>query len=260
MLKKTAPVSAEIRTQHAVQAIQSVGWQEHTIDTGQFVLKAYGTQLKTTMNDVLTIYIEGDGLAWISNDFPSENPTPLNPIGLKIAIQDKKNYPIVYLARPCQFALNTLWRSCRSPYWTHLRFSSEIIHSMNQAVDYLKNFYRTKQIILIGYSGGGTIAALMSARRNDVIKLITLAAILDIKEWVDQKSLTPLHGSLNPTDVWKELVSIPQTHWVGEKDNIVPKEIAFNYAKHFPAEKKPKIIVVPEFDHVCCWATGLQFS
>lgn len=33
--------------------------------------------------------------------------------------------------------------------------------SMNQAVDYLKTYYQVKQIRMIGYSGGGTIAALL---------------------------------------------------------------------------------------------------
>jgi pimeloyl-ACP methyl ester carboxylesterase len=122
-------------------------------------------------------------------------------------------------------------------------------------VDYLKNFYHAKNIILIGYSGGGTVAALVAAKRTDVIRLITVAAILDVKQWVRQKSLTPLYGSLNPADEWNKLASIPQTHWVGAKDRVVPKEVAFAFAQHFPKTQKPEIISVPDFDHACCWAT-----
>jgi hypothetical protein len=72
---------------------------------------------------------------------------------------------------------------------------------------------------------------------------------------VRQQSLTPLYGSLNPADSWSNLVSIPQTHWVGGKDTVVPKEVAFAFSKRFPATKKPKIKVIPTFDHSCCWAT-----
>lgn len=247
-------ISPEVRAMQAAQFAKSVGWKEHTIHTNPFLLKAYSSPIKNKVDD-LTIYIEGDGLAWISEDMPSNDPTPIVPTGLEMAIHDQKNYPIAYLARPCQFVLNDDSSACSPEYWTNLRFSVEVINAMNEGVDYLKNYYHAKKIILIGYSGGGTIAALMTARRTDIIKLITVAAILDVKQWVDQKSLTPLKGSLDPADVWEKLVSIKQTHWVGGKDTVVPKEIAFAFANHFPLTKRPTIIVNPFFDHVCCWAT-----
>jgi len=151
--------------------------------------------------------------------------------------------------------LNNEWRGCRQAYWTNLRFSPEVIKAMNEAVTELKNYYHAKKTILIGYSGGGTIATLIAARRTDVAKLITVAAMLDMKQWIDQESLTPLYGSLDPALEWKNLLSIPQTHWVGGKDIIVRKEVAFAFANHFPLAKRPTIKVVPNFDHTCCWTT-----
>ena len=247
-------LSPESRAMRAAHLAKRVGLKEHTIHTDRFTLKAYGSTspIKTK---TLTIYIEGDGLAWLSEDRPSNNPTPHVPTGLKMAIHDQKNNPLVYLARPCQFVFNDEWKNCQRAYWTNLRFSPEVIRAMNQAVNHLKKYYHANQIVLIGYSGGGTIATLLSASRTDVIHLITVAAILDTAYWVNQENLTPLYGSLNPADEWKNLASIPQTHWVGGKDTVVRKEIAFAYAEHFPAAKKPKIIVIPRFDHHCCWAT-----
>ncbi len=242
-----------LRAIHAAQLANKAGWKEHTIQTTLFTLKAYGSSARSKTK-TLTIYIEGDGLAWLSEDSPSQNPTPMVPTGLNMAIHDQKNKPIAYLARPCQFVFKAAWRNCRQDYWTHLRFSQDVIHTMNQAVEYLKQYYHAQQIVLIGYSGGGTIATLLSAQRQDVIQLITVAAILDIDHWVKQEDLTPLYGSLNPADAWKNLISIPQTHWVGDKDQVVSKEVAFAFAQRFPAAKKPKINVVPGFNHACCWA------
>lgn len=109
--------------------------------------------------------------------------------------------------------------------------------------------------LLIGYSGGGTVAALIAARRTDIAQLMTVAAILDINHWVQQQSLTPLHGSLNPADAWQNLAAIPQVHWVGGKDTVVKKENALAFSSRFPTAKRPNIMVIPEFDHQCCWAT-----
>jgi hypothetical protein len=243
----------ELRSLQAAQLAKKTGWKEHTIHTSLFTLKAYGSSA-SSKTKILTIYIEGDGLAWLSEDSPSNNPTPTVPTGLNMAIHDQKNKPIAYLARPCQFVFKKAWRTCRQDYWTNLRFSREVIHAMNQAVEYLKQYYHAQQIVLIGYSGGGTIATLLSAKRQDVIQLITVAAILDIDHWVRQENLTPLYGSLNPADAWKKLISIPQTHWVGGKDKVVSKEVAFAFVQRFPAAKKPKINVVPGFNHTCCWA------
>ena len=124
---------------------------------------------------------------------------------------------------------------------------------MNQGVTYLKKYYGAKYLILIGYSGGGTIAALLSAQRQDVIQLMTIAAPLDTQAWTSLKHLTPLEDSLNPADAWRTLYPIKQTHWIGSEDSVVPKEIVLSFAQKFPTAQKPKIMVIPHFDHQCCW-------
>lgn len=249
------PISPETRSIQAASLAKKAKWNAYSIHTKLFTLQAYGSPA-AKKTKTLTIYIEGDGLAWLSEDRPSDNPTPLVPTALKMAIQNQKNTPVVYLARPCQFISNDAWAGCQQAYWTHLRFSPEVIDAMNQAVNYLKKYYHARQLILKGYSGGGTIAALITARRSDVIQLTTVAAVLDTNYWVRQESLTPLYGSLNPADAWKSLASVPQVHWVGGKDKVVPKEVAFAFAEHFPLPRKPEIRVVPGFDHLCCWATA----
>lgn len=254
---QTPVLSPEVRTMQAASLAKKAGWHAHTMHSSRFTLQTYRSPAPKKANR-LTIYIEGDGLAWLSETMPSTNPTPIVPTGLQMAIHDQKNNPIVYLARPCQYVLKEEWAGCRQAYWTNLRFSPEVINAMNQAVDRLKNEYRAQHIVLIGYSGGGTIATLIAARRTDVIQLTTIAAILDTDFWVRHERLTPLYGSLNPADAWENLTNVPQTHWVGGKDTVAPKDVALAYGKRFPATKKPSIRVIPSFDHACCWATDWQ--
>jgi hypothetical protein len=50
---------------------------------------------------MLTVYIEGDGFAWLSRSQASYDPSPLNPVGLELALR----HPLgesAYLARTCQ--------------------------------------------------------------------------------------------------------------------------------------------------------------
>ena len=247
--------SAVLRAANAAHLAKAAGWLPRTLHTASFTFKAYGPK-PTPLATTLTIYIEGDGLAWISDDTPSDNPTPINPVGLKIATHDTKHPQVTYLSRPCQYVFGRDWAGCRPDDWTDSRFSAEIVQATNQAVDDQKKHYHAKKIILIGYSGGGAIAALVSASRTDVVQLITIAGTLDIDDWVHRKNLTPLRGSLNPADKWASLVSIPQIHWVGGRDTVVPKEVAFAYTRRFPSSKKPVVNVMPTFDHSCCWATN----
>ena len=147
--------SVEARIAHAEAIALAANWHATTLHTHDFVFKAYKPK-SVPAGRTLTIYIEGDGFAWETNDTPSDNPTPVTPMGLELAIHDKKNTPVVYLARACQFVLGADWGTCRMDYWTHLRFSPTLIQATNQAVDILKLQSGAKKIILIGYSGGGS--------------------------------------------------------------------------------------------------------
>ena len=181
----------------------------------------------------------------------SKNPTPLNPIALKLALAQPEGNA-AYLARPCQY-INHQDRFCEQDYWTSKRFAPEVINSTNQAVEQLKSKFSAKTITLVGYSGGGAVAALVASLRADVIKLVTIAGNLDHKAWTKHHHISPLLGSLNPTDYWHELERIPQVHLVGAKDRIVPLSVFDAYQSAFPVTKKPLANVIMNFDHQCCW-------
>jgi pimeloyl-ACP methyl ester carboxylesterase len=243
--------SVQDRHMAAETMASEAGWQSFIVDTGDFSLTAFApADLQPYKN--LTIYIEGDGFAWATPDTPAYDPTPVNPVALKLALKDSFKHAI-YLARPCQYVTAENRRNCHVKYWTNKRFSPEVIGSVNEAITQLMRKYGAQKLILVGYSGGGAIATLVAARRYDVEKLITVAGNLDIAEWTRQKHLSPLVGSLNPADAWHELIHIPQLHYIGGKDSVISPALAKSYQNRFPKNALPKVIVMPEFDHHCCW-------
>lgn len=251
----SACASTSIAQRHrASQKIAAdAGWQQLELDAGPFVLAAFvPPQPDTGKDDTLTIYIEGDGLAWVDARTPSFDPTPGHPLALQLAIKDPSHHA-VYLGRACQYVQGDKRRNCSARYWTNARFAPEVIKASNLAIDQLKQRHHAKRIILIGYSGGAAIATLSAAQRQDVSQLITIAGNLETTAWTTQQHLSPLTGSLNPADAWEALINIPQRHYVGLQDKVVPPIFASMYRDRFPIGQQPEIIHVPGFDHHCCW-------
>ena len=246
-------LSPELRRDNAEQMAAASEWERVRLPAGRFVLAGYIPRNIPANNTILTIYLEGDGLAWINASLISLDPTPIKPVGLAMALRHPKG-AVAYLARPCQYVEGADTQGCSTQYWTNLRFAPEVVESANQAIDLLKQQFQATQLVLVGYSGGGAVAALVAARRHDVALLVTVAGNLDHRVWTGLHHATPLTGSLNPADAWPELQEIPQLHFVGGKDRIIPPEVAKSFVTHFPADRRPEIRVIPDFDHTCCWA------
>ena len=234
----------------ASQLANQHGWVKQAVHTNHFILQGF-LPSKPSTAETLTIYLEGDGLAWVKSTIPSANPTPINPLALKLALLDAT--PAAYIARPCQYVTEDQSKNCIPKYWTSHRFSTEVIASTNQAIDLIKNKVGAKKLILVGYSGGGAVAALVAAKRNDVIKLVTVAGNLDHVTWTNQRHLMPLSGSLNPADAWMDLQNIPQQHYVGGIDSNIDESIIRSYLSKFKLSDNLGINILPNFDHFCCW-------
>ena len=180
----------------------------------------------------LRVYIEGDGFAWKSRTKPSNNPTPHNPVGLKLAASDS-NKNVLYLARPCQFSNTPLPAVCQSNWWTNDRFSPAIIEAMNDALDQVVQKYPGVTLELVGYSGGGNIAALMAERRSDVRTLRTVAGNLDVAFVNAQHKVSAMPNALNAIDLASRLNRLPQTHFSGEEDKTVTPAVAERFQQAF---------------------------
>ncbi len=197
----------------------------------------------------VVVYIEGDGLAWRTRSMPSGDPTPLNPIGLRLAAVDPAPN-VVYLARPCQFIRDDA--ACRIAFWTDLRFAEVVIGAMDRAIDIAVGPHQAS-IHLVGYSGGGAVAALVAARRSDVVSLRTIAGNLDHVALTDFHRVSRLRGSLDPVLVAPALAGLPQRHFAGGRDDVVPAFVVSSFVRALGDSRCASILVAAQLDHGEGW-------
>lgn len=245
-------IPPEKRLAYTKQLANKNDWQQVIFKTNTFDLIGFVPK-KTKTSEILTVYIEGDGFAWRTSRQPSADPTPRNPIGLELALKHQSG-AAVYLARPCQFHSDIDKAPlCTQNYWTNKRYAEEVITASEQALTQLKEMHGAKALVLVGYSGGAAIAALLAARRDDVEKLITVAGNLNHQAWTELHNVSPLTRSLNPAAYQEQLQSIPQVHFVGADDKNIPPQLAQDFISNYESTKFAKVIVVPDQTHSCCW-------
>ena len=238
------------REQTASTLAASAQWQPLQLNTRSFSLAAWAAPAAAASpGGLLTVYIEGDGLAWISSSSASDDPTPLDPVGLRLALAQPSG-AVAYLARPCQYSGRQDPR-CDQADWTGQRFSAAVIDASDQAIDQLKARAGATRLVLVGYSGGGAVATLLSEQRHDVGALITVAGNLDPAGWTRLHRVTPLAGSLDPMLQRHRLAALAQWHFVGGDDRNMPVQLAQGFAQGLP---EAKVVVVDGFGHQCCWA------
>ncbi len=236
------------RQQKASAMAAAAGWDYRLLTAGPFAL-ASAVGPAALGSQTLTVYLEGDGLAFLGNGKVSPDPTPNEPYGLRLALAHPGG-KAAYLARPCQYASGM---ACATQYWTSHRYAPEVVAAVGEALSQLKRQTGAQRLILVGYSGGGALAALLAARRDDLAALVTIAANLDLGEWTRREGLTPLWGSEDPATQTAALRGLPQVHLVGGRDEIVPPYVMRSFLTKMGPGAMPAI-ELPEFGHVCCWA------
>lgn len=197
--------------------------------------------------DPLYVFIEGDGSPWNrSGTRVSASPTPRHPLALRLALQTP--HPVLYLGRPCYFNAGTD-PACSPVLWTSERYSATVVESMAAVVNRYSAQMAASYVVLIGYSGGGTLAALMAPRVAARTALVTIAGNLDTDAWTRSHRYSPLTGSLNPAD--QALPERPHAwYWIGDRDRVVPAAVAARYLDGVPVDH---VWHFATFDHVCCW-------
>jgi len=204
----------------------------------------------------LTIYIEGDGSAWRSRHMLSDDPTPRHPLVLSLAAIDPSRN-VAYLARPGQLTASGAV-DCDPAYWSERRFSQEVVSALNAAIDHLKAMSQSKEIHMIGYSGGAALAVILAAKRNDVVSIRTVAGHLDTRAFCEYHHVSPLDGSLDPIDYAVSVKHIPQRHFIGSKDIVVPAFIAQSFVEREGDKKSDRITVVDGVSHTNGWQEQWQ--
>lgn len=185
------------------------------IKTTDFTLASW--QKITDEIEPIKIYIEGDGNAYNSKGYPTNDPTPKNSLIQQIAFSDTSPN-VIYLARPYQF---TKEKGCNQKDWTTGRFSQKVIDNMFEAV---KKISAGKKIFLIGYSGGALLTGLIiNQHKNDlnIVKWVTIAGLFNHTDWTTKFDLLPLKDSLD----LETLPDIEQIHFICKYDKTIPYEL-----------------------------------
>lgn len=183
----------------------------------------------------LHVYIEGDGHAWVSSTLPSGDPTPVNPVALRLAAGDRA-CNVAYLGRPGQYRAGQV----APRYWLEARFAPEVIDAYVATIEELAQESAASAVHLAGYSGGGAIAALVAARlapTHPGLTLRTVAGNLDTQTWARRRRLTPLAASLNPAAAAAALADVPQLHLLGTRDRQVPSYVQEAYLAALPSPR-----------------------
>jgi hypothetical protein len=237
------------RNETADRIARDNGFEKSFIKTKSFTLTAYCRCAKP--GDTLNLYIEGDGSAWLSRTRLSDDPTPRRPLVLDLAAMDPAAN-VAYLSRPGQYTAKDS-SLCDPSYWSDKRFSSEVVDALDEAIEALRTRTGATRINLIGYSGGAALAALIAVKRSDVVSLRTVAGNLDPEAVNRYHNVSPLNGSLNPMDAAVKLKGLPQRHFVGSKDAVVPPFIAQSFMKRAGDQDEGKITIVEGASHANGW-------
>ena len=76
------------------------------IDTGIFRHRVLANDMaREIAAEHLFVYVEGDGTPWIREHRLSIDPTPVNPVLLRLMLP--ASHAAIYLGRPCYFGLAT---------------------------------------------------------------------------------------------------------------------------------------------------------
>lgn len=164
---------------------------------------------------------------------------------LQVAFADNSEN-VLYVARPCQYVED---KKCEKKYWTSAIYSAKAIDSISEVLDE----YTDHQVELIGYSGGATIAMFLAAERDDIKSLRTIAGNIATEAFVKLHNISPYWGSRGTDEVIAKLHNIPQHHYIGSDDKIVPKTIYDSYASKLPHQRCVGFTIVNNADHVNNW-------
>ncbi|HXH03231.1 MAG TPA: alpha/beta hydrolase [Candidatus Competibacteraceae bacterium] len=195
----------------------------------------------------LHVYLEGDGTPWLREVLPAADPTPRQPLALRLMLQDRG--PALYLARPCYHG-HAADPGCSPLLWTERRYAPEVVASMVAALQHALTRERHDGLVFVGYSGGAVLALLLAERFPQTRGVLTVAGNLDIARWAALHGYSPLHASLNPADRPALPPGIVQLHYAGGRDRNAPAAVSLPVVSR---QRNARFIQMETFDHACCW-------
>lgn len=196
------------------------------------------------------IFIEGDGVSWVDKFTKSNNPTPKDPVSLKIMLNDQRKCTKIYLARPFQYID---FEGDFSYFWTNGRYSKKILQVYHKVINQLKIELGLENFDLLGYSGSGAILAILACTRDDVKSFTTFAGNIDHIEWSKYHGISIMKDSIDPMIYKDKLSLIKQIHHVGEYDDNITQDLVKNYLKKINCKNNCNLNIVQGFNHYSNW-------
>ncbi len=222
-----------------------LGFTRTDIKVNDFTLAVFSNG--KTANRDLHIYLEGDGVPFHRRVHINPDPTSLRAVALNMMAKDTT--ASILIGRPCYHQLKITEICKESKWWTSNRYSENVVTALSDAIKQLVP--KQKQITLIGFSGGGSLAVLIAEKLSARIQqVITVSANLDTKAWTSHNQYTPLFGSLNPIETIGN-TKTRMIHLVGGKDKLLGAHYWLPKLKSF---SKTKALTYPFFNHQCCWS------
>jgi hypothetical protein len=227
------------------------GWQESLVRTSWFTHRIWSKPGNSEANGdagerMLHIYIEGDGKAWVNATTPALDPTSDSPLLFRLMADDPA--PSLYVGRPCY--LLTKDAGCDARQWTFRRYSDDVVNSLAGVI---RRQAGARDLVLIGHSGGGTLATLLAPRLPNVKAVVTLAGNLDVAAWTSLHGYLPLTGSLDPAQQSPLPASIAQWHFSAEHDEVIPHETMPRFCERQTNARQLHCATVPDTTHVSGW-------
>ena len=211
-----------------------------------------GSALTEKQTPRLHIYLHGDGLPWLDGGRRiAEDPSFGADLALYMMLKDREN--AVFLGRPCYFQAS-LKPPCQAKYWTSARYGEQVLQTLSQAVQSLADEHPDQELVLIGFSGGATVAVLLAQRLPQIGAVVSVAGNLDTSMWAQQHGYLPLSQSYNPIEVFEQTHLFEQdpfefTALVGGQDAVVPIQAQ----RQLVAKLNGRLLMFADYTHSCCW-------
>jgi pimeloyl-ACP methyl ester carboxylesterase len=232
--------------QRLEQTAGTLGLERQLVHGTQFWHVTY----RSTQQDQthpLHVYLDGDGSPWRDLNTVAIDPTPNDPIALRLLALDTA--PSVYLGRPCYHGYATE-APCTPDLWTHARYSPQVRDSLVAALRQFLRQYPHRSLVLIGFSGGGTLALLLAPQLPQTLAVVTVAGNLDTDAWTDYHGYSRLSRSLNPATEPGLDEHILQRHYVGSHDERIPPRLSQGYARRYPTAQ---VLEINDAGHAIGW-------
>ena len=232
---------------HYDQAAEDLRFVRSVITTTNFNIVIYKNQ-QVVLDKKLRVYLDGDGSPWgRGGSWVNDDPTPRQYLVLQLMALDSS--PAVLIGRPCYHGFNRDV-SCHPLLWTHARYSEKVVLAMSEALQKIVQESSISEVVLVGFSGGGTLAQLLAERIPQTRAVVTLAGNLDLMAWAQLHGYSPLEGSLNPAERPPLPGHILQIHYVGRSDYNIPPSLVEGYLSN---KSGGEIRVLEGVDHYNGW-------